>query len=96
LPLLVVMTIALGALLVWTADDARLAGDLRRQVQQQAQTAGVLFLDDRLVVPGSGERQVPVLVDGRPADGRIVVDGDLATLHVRAADGTFRAPVRQD
>lgn len=88
-PLLVVMAVALGLLAVWVTGDARVAGDLRRQVEQQAETAGVLFLDDRLVVPESGERPVPVLVDGRPVDGLIAVDGGTATLLVRSAGGEF-------
>jgi hypothetical protein len=88
-PLVVVIAVALAVLAVWMTGDARVAGDLRRQIEQQAGTAGVLFLDDRVQVPSSGERQVAVLVDGRPVDGLIEVHGDTATLLVRAPDGDF-------
>jgi hypothetical protein len=88
-PLLAVMAVGLGLVAVSMADDARVGEQLREQVQEQAEAAGVLFMDDRLVVPRSGERQVPVLVDGRVAEGLIEVDGAEATLLVRSADGEF-------
>jgi len=95
-PLLVAMALVLSLVLVGTAGDARVAGELRRQVEQQARTAGVLFLDDRVVVPSFGVRDVPVLVDGRPVEGRIIVDGDTATLQLRSPDGSFAAAVSKD
>jgi hypothetical protein len=88
-PILAVMAVGLGLVAVTMADDARNGGQLQEQVQEQAEAAGVLFMDDRVVVPRSGERQVPVLVDGRVAEGLISVDGDEATLLVRTADGSY-------
>jgi hypothetical protein len=86
-PMVAVMAVALGLLVVPMVGEARVAQDVRQQVEQQARDAGVLFVDDRLVLPRSGEQPVAVVVDGRRVDGLIAVDGDTATLLVPAADG---------
>jgi hypothetical protein len=94
-PMLIAMVVVLGLVVVWTADDARVAGSLQDQVEQQAEQAGVLILDDRFRVPTSGDVQVPVQMDGRPVDGLVQVDGDEATLLVRSENGSF-VPVAAD
>ena len=88
-PMLFVMVVVLGLVVAWTADDARVAGNLQEQVEQQAEEAGVLLLDDRFSVPSSGDVHVPVMMDGRPVEGLVSVDGDEATLLVRSDDGSF-------
>jgi hypothetical protein len=87
-PLLVVTLALLGVAVVRMADDARVDGDLQRQIVQQAEAAGVLFLDERgPLIPRAGERDEPAIVDGRRVDVLITIDGDVATLRVPPTDG---------
>jgi hypothetical protein len=80
-PLLAVMLGGLALVGVRMFDDARLDADLRQQVEQQAESAGVLFLDVPLI-PRTGARVEPAIADGRRVETVITVDGDVATLRV--------------
>jgi hypothetical protein len=91
-PLLVVLTVAVVALGAWFVVDVRTDPGLARQVEEQAERAGVL-LDEYTVPTGDGESQVRMLVDGVWTDGLVRVEDDVATLLARDADSGY-VPVR--
>ncbi len=88
-PLLVVMALVLGVLTPFLVREDGTLRSLEQQVDEQAERAGVLLLDDVRLPAAGGRQDVRLLVDGRPAGGRIEVDGDAATLLVVTGDGSF-------
>ncbi len=88
-PLLVGMALVLGVLTPWLVSEDGTVRSLEQQVDEQAERAGVLLLDDVRLPAAGGRQDVRLLDDGRRVDGRIEVDGDAATLLVVTGNGSF-------